>query len=327
MKFIELCAGAGGCSTGLMNVGFLPLVLNDIDADCCETLKRNHRGANVVCSPMMNIDWAQFTDRVDLVVSGAPCQSWSQAGNRKGLDDSRGDVFLQSIDIIHTIHPKVFMIENVRGLLTHNGGKSFQEILDGILFRGKYDVQYALLNAMDYAVPQKRERVFLIGTRKEFSELKFEFPKPLKEKMVLRNVLENVPNSLCAKYSPEKARLFAMIPQGGCWIHLPVELQKAYLGKSYESGGGKRGILRRLSMDEPSLTLLCSPSQKQTERCHPLENRPLSVREYARIQTFPDDYSFYGSMSSQYKQIGNAIPVRLAECMGVSIRTWLEQLN
>ena len=107
-----------------------------------------------------------------------------------------------------------------------------------------------------------------------------------------------------------------MIPQGGCWVNLPEDLQKSYLGSSYYSGGGKRGILYRLSMDQPSLTLLCTPSQKQTERCHPLEERPLTIREYARIQTFDDSYMFSGSVTSQYKQIGNAVPVELAKQIG-----------
>ena len=110
-----------------------------------------------------------------------------------------------------------------------------------------------------------------------------------------------------------------MIPQGGCWVNLPENLQQAYLGNSYNSGGGKRGILYRLSMEKPSLTLLCTPSQKQTERCHPLEERPLTIREYARIQTFDDDYEFMGSLSAQYKQIGNAVPVELAYQLGKSI--------
>lgn len=116
-----------------------------------------------------------------------------------------------------------------------------------------------------------------------------------------------------------------MIPQGGCWVNLPEELQKSYLGKSYYTSGGKRGILHRLSMDKPSLTLLCSPSQKQTERCHPLEERPLSIREYARIQSFDDDYNFYGSMASQYKQIGNAVPVELAKYIGLSLIETLKE--
>jgi hypothetical protein len=113
--------------------------------------------------------------------------------------------------------------------------------------------------------------------------------------------------------------LFKLIPQGGCWVNLPEDLQKEYLQKSYFSGGGKRGILYRLSMNLPSLTLLCTPSQKQTERCHPLEERPLNILEYAKIQTFDDDYLFYGNTTSKYKQIGNAVPVKLAEHMGAAL--------
>jgi DNA (cytosine-5)-methyltransferase 1 len=127
-----------------------------------------------------------------------------------------------------------------------------------------------------------------------------------------------------AKYNEEKIKLFKMIPQGGCWINLPETLQKEYLGNSYYSGGGKRGILYRLSMEKPCLTLLCTPSQKQTERCHPLEERPLSIREYARIQTFNDNYEFIGSLTSQYKQIGNAVPVELARYMGCALLKLLE---
>ena len=122
------------------------------------------------------------------------------------------------------------------------------------------------------------------------------------------------------KYSQEKIKLFKLIQPGGCWINLPLELQKEYLKKSFNSSGGKRGILARLSMEKPSLTLLCSPSQKQTERCHPLEERPLTIREYARIQTFPDNYEFIGSLTSQYKQIGNAVPVELAYHLGLSLK-------
>jgi DNA (cytosine-5)-methyltransferase 1 len=154
----------------------------------------------------------------------------------------------------------------------------------------------------------------------------FLFPEKSPTRCVLSDALADVPDSMCAKYSETKVNLFKMIPQGGCWVNLPRHLQEEYLGKSFASGGGKRGILRRLSVDEPSLTILCSPSQKQTERCHPLYNRPLSIRESARIQTFPDSFTFHGSMSSQYRQIGNAIPVKMAEYMGQSIKDWLQQV-
>ena len=110
-----------------------------------------------------------------------------------------------------------------------------------------------------------------------------------------------------------------LVPMGGYWRDLPIEIQKEYMGGSFELEGGKTGMARRLSLDEPSLTLTCSPAQKQTERCHPTETRPLTVREYARIQTFPDDWEFAGKLSSQYKQIGNAVPVNLAYAIGRSL--------
>lgn len=114
---------------------------------------------------------------------------------------------------------------------------------------------------------------------------------------------------------------------GGDWRDLPLELQKEYMGASFYLGGGKTGMARRLSLDEPSLTLTCSPAQKQTERCHPLETRPLSIREYARIQTFPDDWVFAGSVASQYKQIGNAVPVNLAWAVGRSLVRLLNDME
>ncbi len=182
------------------------------------------------------------------------------------------------------------------------------------------------MDASKYSVPQKRERVFIVGVLKSIN-LSFEFPKECITKKVLKDVLVNVPVSNGLKYNQKKQDLFKMIPQGGCWINLPEHLQKEYLGNSYNSGGGKRGILYRLSMEKPSLTLLCSPSQKQTERCHPLEERPLTIREYARIQSFDDKYEFVGSINSQYKQIGNAVPVELAKHMGNSLIKLLKQID
>ncbi|MDH5796361.1 MAG: DNA cytosine methyltransferase [Anaplasmataceae bacterium] len=116
------------------------------------------------------------------------------------------------------------------------------------------------------------------------------------------------------------------MPAGGYWKDLPINLQKEYMQKSYYLSGGKTGIARRISWNEPSLTLTCSPSQKQTERCHPDETRPFTIREYARIQTFPDDWEFYGSISSQYKQIGNAVPVNLSTAIGGSLKNTLNKL-
>jgi len=313
--FIEVCAGAGGLSSGLIKSGFTPVLLNDNNKDCCETLKRNHEGIKVICCSMDKLDLKDYKNKVDLLTGGVPCQSFSQAGQRKGLDDPRGELMMKFAEMIHTLEPKLFMIENVKGLTTHDKGKTLDAILLELNKENKYTISHKVLNAAYFDVPQKRERIFIVGVRKDLNK-KFTFPKESEKMKLLNTVLQDVPYSLGAKYNEEKISLFKQIPQGGCWVNLPETLQRGYLGKSYESGGGKRGILYRLSLEKPSLTLLCSPSQKQTERCHPLEERPLTIREYARIQTFPDDYEFIGSMASQYKQIGNAVPVELAKHIG-----------
>lgn len=323
--FIEVCAGGGGLSSGLMKAGFYPLLLNDNNNDCCKTLKKNHPNTNVVCSSMDEIDFTPYIDKVDLLTGGVPCQSFSQAGLRKGLDDPRGDLMMKFIDILNVVKPKVFMIENVKGLLTHNSGDTIKKIIDLLNKNNNYNIGYKCLDSSKYGVPQKRERVFIIGVSKTITH-PFVFPEESPNKILLKDVLYNVPSSQGASYNEDKKKLFKLIPQGGCWINLPEELQKEYLGKSYHSGGGKRGILYRLSMEKPSLTLLCTPSQKQTERCHPLEERPLTIREYARIQTFSDDYEFVGSVSSQYKQIGNAVPVELSRRLGVSFIKLLDKI-
>jgi DNA (cytosine-5)-methyltransferase 1 len=321
--FIEVCAGAGGLSSGLIKAGFTPVLLNDNNADCCKTLKYNHPSTNIICEPMENIDFSKYIDKIDLLTGGVPCQSFSQAGLRKGLEDSRGNLMFKFIDIINIIKPKIFMIENVKGLMTHDNGNSLKKIINYMNKNNMYNISYKCVDACKYNVPQKRERIFIIGILKSLNKT-FEFPKECSTVKLLKDVLYNVPPSDGSVYNEEKQKLFKMIPQGGCWINLPEDLQKKYLGNSYYSGGGKRGILYRLSMEKPSLTLLCTPSQKQTERCHPLEERPLTIREYARIQTFDDDYTFIGSLTSQYKQIGNAVPVELARHIGNALISILE---
>lgn len=329
--FIELCAGAGGLSTGLIKAGLTPLLLNDIDKNCYETLRINHPNCNIVKGSMESLDFTEYIGKCDVIVGGVPCQSFSQAGSRRGLDDPRGTLMQSFANIVHTVKPKLFMIENVKGLLSHNNGITITTIID-MLKGTDYMVVYKVLNASKYNVPQKRERVFIIGVRIKDQPLNnciniFQFPKESSNTVLLKDVLNDVPESPCAKYNENKIRLFEMIPQGGCWVNLPNNLQIEYLGNSYYSGGGKRGILYRLSMNSFAPTLLCSPSQKQTERCHPLYNRPLSIREYARIQTFDDDYVFSGNIVSQYRQIGNAVPVQLAYAMGISITFYLSELN
>jgi len=322
LNFIEVCAGAGGLSHGFITSGFTPILLNDNDKYCCQTLRLNHSGVEVYEGDMNNIDWSKYTN-IDLVMGGVPCQSFSLAGKRNGITDNRGKLVLSFVSIINKLQPKVFLLENVKGLLIHNKGETLKYIINEFNKIGKYTISYKVLNANDYDVPQKRERLFIVGVRKDVGN-KFEFPKQSTYKPILRDVLEDCPDSQGVQYSKAKYDLFKQIPEDGCWIDLPKDVQKSYLGKSYDSGGGKRGILKRLSMNKPSLTLLTTPSQKQTERCHPIHTRPLQTLEYARIQTFPDTYKFAGSVNQIYKQIGNAVPVNLAKAIAKRIIKVLE---
>ena len=318
--FIEVCAGAGGLSKGFMDNGFIPLLLNDFDKHCCNTLRQNHPDANIFHGSMTDIDVTPYKNmNVDVLMGGVPCQSFSQAGKRLGIEDERGKLMMSFIKMVASIEPKVFLIENVKGLATHNSGDTLKYIIEELEKIGLYNIQYSVLNANDYGVPQNRERLIIVGTRNDL-ECKFEYPEVQDVKPVLKDVLTDCPPSAGAVYNVEKRKLFEQIPQGGCWVNLPEELQKSYLGNSYNSGGGKRGILKRLDMEKPSLTLLTTPSQKQTERCHPLETRPLQTLEYARIQTFPDEYKFSGSMNQIYKQIGNAVPVSLASAIAKQVK-------
>jgi DNA (cytosine-5)-methyltransferase 1 len=324
--FIEVCAGAGGLSHGFTSVGFVPVLLNDVDKHCVNTLRHNYPEVEVFAGSMTDIDLQKYVGRdssIDVLMGGVPCQSFSQAGKQKGIADDRGQLILEFVRMVDVIEPKVFLIENVKGLLHHNKGATFQLIRDEYAKLGKYTISHQVLNANDYGVPQKRERLIMVGVRNDIPT-PFAFPTPHAHKPVLKEVLTDCPASPGSSYSEKKIALFDQIPQGGCWVDLPLDVQKAYLGKSFFSGGGKRGILKRLAMDKPSLTLLTTPSQKQTERCHPLETRPLQILEYARIQTFADEYHFTGTLNQQYKQIGNAVPVLLAKAIAEQVALVLQ---
>jgi DNA (cytosine-5)-methyltransferase 1 len=217
----------------------------------------------------------------------------------------------------------MFLVENVKGLTTHENGTTLTNILTLFENNGLYKVYHKVLNAKDYDVPQKRERVLIVGVRSSIDKV-FTYPEKSSKVVLLKDVLVNVPPSPGAVYPEHKKVVMDLVPQGGCWVDLPEDVKQAYMGeKGMAAGGGKRGMARRLSMNEQCLTLTTSPCQKQTERCHPLETRPLNVREYARIQTFPDSYVFAGGMGNQYKQIGNAVPVNLAYAMAVHTKKFL----
>ena len=263
---------------------------------------------------------------LDLLSGGAPCQSFSYAGKRLGLEDARGTLFYHYAVFLEKLQPKMFLFENVKGLLTHDHGKTYKTITD-IFEQTGYVIQKAVLNAWDYGVPQKRERLITIGIRKDLlNNISFSFPAPHNYKPVLRDILLDCPESEGAKYSPKKEKIFKLVPPGGYWRDIPENIAKEYMKSCWYMGGGRTGILRRLSLDEPSLTVLTSPSQKQTDRCHPTEPRPFTIRENARCQSFPDEWVFTGAIGQQYKQVGNAVPVNLAYDIAKEIKKGLDKL-
>ena len=316
---IELFAGSGGLALGLEQAGIEGLAFVEFNHKACDTLRRNRPGWNVIEGDVHEVDFTSYRGKVDLVSGGAPCQAFSYAGKRRGFGDTRGTLFAEFARCVEEVSPKMFLFENVRGLLSHDKGRTFDTILHAFEGLG-YAVQHRVLNACYFGVGQKRERLIVIGIRNDLADkVVFEYPEPDKKQTTLRAGLQTVPDSPYQPYSEKKRRVMALVPPGGCWVDLPDDVAREYMGKSYFSGGGRRGMARRIAWDEPCLTLTTSPSQKQTERCHPDETRPFTVREYARIQSFPDEWQFAGTLGDQYRQIGNAVPVELARRVGVEI--------
>jgi DNA (cytosine-5)-methyltransferase 1 len=319
---IELFAGAGGLALGLEQAGIKTLKYVEFDKACCETLRANRPNWNVVCDDIHNVSFHEYKGKVDIVTGGFPCQAFSYAGKKMGFEDTRGTLFHEFARCIQEVQPKMFWAENVRGLASHDNGRTLETIISVFESLGyTIDDRKKVLNACYYGVGQKRERIVIVGIRNDLvNHIHFEYPAPSKKWTTLRTALKDCPLSIGEEYSAKKKAVFELVPPGGCWVDLPDDIARAYMGKSYYSGGGRRGMARRISWDEPCLTLTCSPSQKQTDRCHPDEVRPFTVREYARIQSFPDYWQFAGSISDQYKQIGNAVPVELSRRIGVQLK-------
>jgi DNA (cytosine-5)-methyltransferase 1 len=332
---IELFAGAGGLALGLEEAGFHAQGLIEIDKHACQTLRKNRPNLNIIEQDIIKIAEMGIKNFVnvsvgelDLLSGGYPCQAFSYAGKKMGLSDARGTMFYYYAQILKQLLPKTFLAENVRGLLNHDGGKTFSLMLKVFSDIG-YTVKWKILKAIDYDVAQKRERLVMVGIRNDLVEkynLNYILPQPYGNRLTLRDILKGVPESNGAKYPESKRKVLELVPPGGYWRDLPDNVARAFMGKSYFSGGGRTGMARRLSWDEPSLTLTCSPAQKQTERCHPDETRPFTVREYARIQSFPDNWEFDCSLNNAYKQIGNAVPVKMAKAIGLSIINVLNQI-
>ena len=330
-KVLELFAGAGGLAVGMEKAGLKCEALNEIDKFACQTLRKNRPNWKVLEGDIKNFVFSEYKDQVDVVTGGFPCQAFSYAGKRLGFEDARGTLFYEFARVVKEVNPAICIGENVRGLLSHDNGKTLQGMISILDEIGYNVIPVEVLKAIHYKVPQKRERLILVGIRKDI-DVTYAYPKPYKKIYNLEDALKkgelfdsNVPKSNGANYPTSKKAVLDLVPPKGYWRDLPPDIQKEYMGGSFYLGGGKTGMARRIGWDEPCLTLTCSPAQKQTERCHPEETRPFTVREYARIQTFPDEWEFSGSLSQQYKQIGNAVPVNLGREVGYSIIKFLNQ--
>jgi len=341
---ISFFSGAMGLDIGLANSGLKIKIGQDQDRSCIQTIKSN--GHEVIEGDICNIAPKDVLDVANLkpgepflICGGPPCQPFSTAGKRLGINDPRGSLFMDFIRMIDYIRPRFFVMENVKGIISaplrndysnNKGNESNGTVLDVILSefdKLNYSTKYDILDAVDYGVPQFRERFVLIGSRDK-ENLFLPFPTHFQTHQderyrwrTLRDAIGDLNASYgdCAKFSDERMDLLKLVPEGGNWNNLPEELISKAMGGAYKSGGGKVGFYRRLSFNQPSPTLVTSPIQKSSMLCHPTENRPLSVNEYAKIQQFPHDWTFTGTITSKYRQIGNAVPIGLGEALGKTL--------
>jgi DNA (cytosine-5)-methyltransferase 1 len=336
---VSLFSGAMGLDLGLNQAGLRVAVSQDIDKWCVETMRRNGHlaiegdiralvEADPSCQFLLAASGVQ-RESVFAVVGGPPCQSFSTAGKRLGVEDERGQLYLEFFRVVSALRPRFFIMENVKGLasmpsnpLDKKSKPVLQDILEAFEKIG-YATVYGVLDAVHYGTPQFRERLVIIGSRDNeavFLPRPTHFPmhqNPSLRWKTLGDALENLDDSgPHANFSPAVMKYLKLLPEGGNWKKLPSHLIQEAMGGAYASGGGKVGFYRRLSRSEPSPTLVTSPIQKATMLCHPSELRPLSVREYARIQKFPDDWKFEGKVSDCYRQIGNAVPTPLGCALG-----------
>ena len=239
---IELFAGAGGLALGFEQAGIEGLAFVEIDHCACNTLKYNRPGWNVMEADIHSIDFRGYKGKVDVVSGGAPCQAFSYAGKKLGFGDTRGTLFAEFARCVKEVQPKMFLFENVRGLLSHDKGRTYKTIEHEFEGLG-YSVQYQILNACYYGVGQKRERMIVIGIRNDLKDkIMFTYPEPDDEWTTLKKALSFCPKSEGQAFSAAKRKVMELVPPGGCWVDLPEDVAKAYMGKSYYSGGGRRGM-------------------------------------------------------------------------------------
>lgn len=349
---LSFFSGAMGLDIGMNNAGIKALLACEFDKYCRMTINKNAPDIALIgdinqFSSEEILKYAKIPQgrRVDVIFGGPPCQAFSTAGARRSFDDDRGNVFLRYLEIIDKIKPTYVVIENVRGLLsaaypygkvqTPFKGGALLIILDRLRASG-YSVSFNLYNAANYGAPQIRERVVLIG---KLGNTAVSYLRPthsdnrkygLKPWRVLNDAFASIPKSVThhsITFPEKRLKYYRLLKEGQYWKDLPVELQKEAMGNVYLLGGGRTGFYRRLSFSKPSPTLVTNPAMPATDLCHPTLARPLSVEEYKAIQEFPNDWSIMGPILEQYKQIGNAVPIKLGEAIGRAILEDMKGIN
>lgn len=345
---ISLFSGAMGLDIGLQLAGLNIKIGQDFEPTCVETMKAN--GHNVLGGDIREIKPETILKLTGLRIGepfllcgGPPCQPFSTAGKRLGINDPRGSLFMDYIRMIDYIKPRFFVMENVKGIMSsplkHVSNEERDDddpeqhlgtVLDVILSEFNklgYKTVYGILDAVNYGVPQFRERFVLIGSRDHediFLPVPTHFQIHQNEKYRWRTVGEVIKDledevGECGTLTPERKKYLKMVPEGGNWKDLPEDVVEKAMGGAYTSGGGKVGFYRRLSYTQPAPTITTAPAQKATMLCHPVKDRPLSIHEYARLQQFPENWVFVGTTAAKYKQIGNAVPVGLAKAIGQAV--------
>jgi len=360
MKHISLFSGAFGLDLGFMAAGFDPKLALDIDKDASETIKANLPDVPFIEGDIGKVSTKNLLEisgvgvgELDVLVGGPPCQPFSTAGKRLGLNDPRASTLKEFIRVIKQAKPRCFVMEEVEGLrsarlkhitIAESGtrpllpeeekGSAFKLIIEMLKSTG-YNIKYSVLNAADYGTPQVRKRLIFIGLKEGEPNL----PEPTHSNIPLTDLngkkispwvsfwetsadLQNS-NQEFSNFSKKMKQFVKLVPPGGNWRNLPEDVVQNAMGGAYTSGGGKMGYYRRLAWDEPSPTVVTSPIQMATLFCHPEALRPLSVEEYKRLQGFPDDWHLPKSTSAKYKLIGNAVPVHLSYAIALKVRELL----
>lgn len=333
---LSFFSGAMGLDIGMAQGGIKALLACEINKYCRMTIHENEPEMALIgdinqYSPEQILKMAKIPQgrKVDVIFGGPPCQAFSTAGARRALDDERGNVFLRYIEIIRAIRPTYIVIENVRGLLSAPypykdveepiKGGALCVIMDRLEEAG-YTISFELYNAANFGAPQIRERIVMIG---KLGTEKVDYLEPTHDEKegygllpwrTLKDALDTIPCDTVhhgIDFPEKRLKYYRMLKEGQYWKDLPVEEQKEAMGNSYLLGGGKTGFYRRISFKRPSPTLVTNPAMPATDLCHPTEDRPISVEEYAAIQEFPKGWKICGPILEQYKQIGNAVPIRL----------------